>query len=69
MHWSTAGNIHGAQLVEESVLAPHPTSGDAVHSGVQEGEQAVCLKVAAGRIYNKLVPKCLILFGGRTRHA
>jgi len=53
MHWAAARNVHCSQLVEESMLAPYPTSGNAVDSGVQEGEQAICLEVATARIQGK----------------
>jgi len=53
MHWAAARNVHCSQLVEESMLAPHPTSGNTVDSGVQKGEQAICLEVATGRIQRK----------------
>ena len=40
-------DVHGAHLEQEAVGRPHPVGGHAVDHGVDEGEQAVGVEVAA----------------------
>lgn len=46
---TTAGNVHRAEIVEESVFTPHPAGGYAVDNRIKQREQTVGLKIAAVR--------------------
>jgi hypothetical protein len=46
MNTPASCNVYSSHFVKESVLAPKPVSGDAVDDRVDQGEQAVGVKVA-----------------------
>ena len=53
MHPSAARDVDRPQFLEESVVAPEPPGGEAVHNGVHEGEDAVGVEVASGKNFKK----------------
>lgn len=50
---TTAGNVHSAEIVEETMLTPHPASGYAVDHRIKQREQTVGLEIAAIREENE----------------
>lgn len=45
-YWPTPGDINCAQIIEESMFAPDPSSWYAIHGRVQERKQAIGFEVA-----------------------
>jgi hypothetical protein len=46
---ATAGDIDNPEMLEESMVAPDPPGRHAVHDGIDEGEEAVRVKVTSGK--------------------
>jgi len=46
MYSSTSGDIHSSHLVQETVFAPDPVSRNAVDNRVDQGKEAVSVKIA-----------------------
>lgn len=46
MDGTATSNINGAQIVEKTMLAPHPTSGNTINRRVQEREYTIRPEIA-----------------------
>ena len=55
MNSSAAGDIDDPQVFEEAVVTPDPAGRHTVDDGVDEREEAICIKVTSENRYNKVV--------------
>ena len=47
MYRTATRNINSAQVVKETMFAPHPTTGYTIDNGVQQRKQTIGLKIAS----------------------